>query len=67
VGPLLEPVTVIVEVPPGVVLAVETVSVDDPLPVMLVGTKLALAPEGRPAALNAIEPLNPLRAVVETV
>jgi hypothetical protein len=63
----LEPVTVIVEVPAGVVPEVETVSVDDAPATTLAGAKLALAPEGRPPALNAMVPLNPLRAVVETV
>jgi len=63
----LEPVTVTVELPEGVVLEVETVSVDDPPVEMLVGAKLALAPVGRPLALSAMEPLKLLRPLAETV
>jgi hypothetical protein len=49
----LVPVTVKVYPPPGVVEPVVTVMVEDPGPVTEVGLKLALAPLGKPFALNA--------------
>jgi hypothetical protein len=47
-------------------LKVETVSVDDPEPLIEVGLKLAVAPDGNPLALIDTLPLNPFRAVTLT-
>jgi hypothetical protein len=48
-----------VEFPAGVELAVATVSVEEPEPLMGVGLKLALAPDGKPLALRATVTVNP--------
>jgi len=48
------PVTVIVDVPSGVVASVATVSVELSPAVMLVGTNVVVAPSGRPLADNVI-------------
>jgi hypothetical protein len=61
------PVIVRVERPVGVVVAVVTVRVEDPVPVMLVGLKLAVAPAGSPLTLRPTVPLKPPRAVTLTV
>jgi hypothetical protein len=42
--------------PVGVVLRVETVSVEDPEAMMLAGTKDAVAPAGKPLALKLTVP-----------
>lgn len=47
---MLVPVIVRVELPPGVVVAVLTVIVELPEPVMDAGEKEAVAPAGRPEA-----------------
>ena len=46
--------------PAGVVLLVETASVDEPEPLTEAGVKLAVAPAGTPLAFNATLPLKPL-------
>jgi hypothetical protein len=51
----------------GVVLAVVTVRVEVPAPVMEAGLKLAVASAGRPLTLSPTLPLKPLIAVVVTV
>ena len=56
-----------VELPAGVELVVDTVSVDDPDPLIEAELKLSVAPVGRPLTLNDIAPLNPLKAEAETV
>jgi len=63
----LVPVTVSVEVPVGVVLPVVTVMVEEPLPVIVAGEKVAEAPVGKPLALRVTVPANPLRAPMVTV
>lgn len=55
----LVPVMVKVKVPAGVVLLVDTETVEDPEPVTEVGLKLAVAPVGRPLMLKATFPANP--------
>jgi hypothetical protein len=65
-APLLA-VTVSDEVPAGVLLPVSTVMVVDPLPVTVVGLKLAVAPAGRPEALKLTVPVKPFTAVVVMV
>ncbi len=60
-------VIVSVDVPIGVLPVVVTVSVELPVPVTVVGEKLAVAPAGNPLALNATEPEKPEIAVVLTV
>ena len=62
----LVPVMVMVEGPVGVVLAVVTVSVEVPLPLMVPGEKLAVAPAGNPVALRVTVPVNPFRAPTVT-
>ena len=62
----LVPVMVSVEVPVGVVPAVVTVSVEGPLPLMVAGEKLAVAPVGKPLALRVTVPANPFRAPTVT-
>lgn len=66
VPPLL-PVTVRVEVPPAVELAVLTVTVEVPDPVMEVGLNEAVTPLGNPEMLSGTLPVNPFRAVTVTV
>src|SRR5207248_6005506 len=61
------PVTVRVEVPAGVVEAVETVSVEELPAVTGLGLKLPLAPEGSPLTARLTEPAEPEVTVVETV
>ena len=63
----LVPVTVIVELPGGVDVDVVTVIVELPEPFTEVGLKLALAPDGRPDALNVTVPLKPLSEPTFTV
>jgi hypothetical protein len=63
----LVPVSVSVKLPVGVELVVVTVSVEEPEPLMEVGLKLALAPEGKPLALNATVPEKPFCEVTMTV
>jgi hypothetical protein len=46
-------------VPPGVVLDVFTVSVEDPEPVIVLRLKPDVAPDGSPLTLRATVPLNP--------
>lgn len=63
----LVPVTVIVYAPPTVVLAELRVRVDVPAPVIDVGEKVAVTPDGAPLVINATAPANPPRAVVVMV
>jgi hypothetical protein len=63
----LVPVMVSVELPVGVVPAAVTVSVEGPLPLMVAGEKLAVAPVGKPLALRVTVPANPFRAPTVTV
>ena len=63
----LDPDIVIVKVPTGVLPVVVIVSVELPLPVIVIGEKLAVAPVGSPLALSAIDPENPATEVVLTV
>ena len=49
--------------PAGVELRVVIVSVEDPEPLIVLGLKLALAPDGKPLALKLTLPLNPFKAV----
>ena len=67
VTPPLVPVIVRVAGPTGVVDRVATVSVAVPAPAMDDGANVAVAPAGSPLTLNATEPVNPFRAVVDTV
>jgi hypothetical protein len=53
--------------PIGVVLAVVTVIVDEPLVVTEVGLNVADAPAGRPLALKVTVPVNPPLGVTVTV
>jgi hypothetical protein len=43
------------------------VSVEDPEPLMEVGLKLAVAPEGKPLALSATVPVKPFCGATDTV
>jgi hypothetical protein len=63
----LVPVMVSVDVPTGVVLAVVTVSVEVPLPLIVAGEKLAVAPVGNPLAPRVTVPVNPFSAPIVTV
>ena len=63
----LAPVMVTVEVPAGVEVLVETVSVDEPEPATEGGLKLAIAEAGKPLAVSATVPLNPEIAPIFTV
>ena len=63
----LVPVTVNVLVPTGVDVEVLTVMVEEPEPLTDVGTKFALAPLGKPAALKFTVPLKPLMLPMLTV
>ena len=65
--PPLVPVIVSGKLPPGVVLEVITVSVDEPAPVIEAGLKLPEAPEGNPLTLRATLPAKLFKAVVDTV
>jgi len=59
---------VTVTVPVVVLLVVVMVSVDDPEPPLIaVGLKLAVAPEGKPLALNVTALLNPLLGLTDAV
>lgn len=61
------PVMVSVYVPGVVPVVVLTDNVDEPPPLIEVGLKLPLAPEGRPLTLSETLSLKPLRAVVVAV
>ena len=61
----LAPVIVSVYVPTGVLVLVVTESVDEV--VAGFGVKLPVAPAGRPLAVNATWPVNPLIGVTATV
>jgi hypothetical protein len=63
----LAAVTVIVEVPAGVELAVVTVSVEEPDVTIDAGLNLAVAPLGKPLALSEAVPLKPFTADTVTV
>jgi hypothetical protein len=63
----LVPKTLSVYVPTGVVLAVAIVSVEEPVPVIETGLKLAVAPVGSPLTFRATTPLKLFNAVVEIV
>jgi hypothetical protein len=63
----LVPVMVSVDVPTGVVLTVVTVSVEVPLPLIVAGEKLAVAPVGNPLAPRVTVPVNPFSAPIVTV
>ncbi len=67
VSAALAPLIVKVEVPTGVLPVVVTVNVELPVPVIVAGEKLAVAPAGNPLALSAMEPEKPENAVVLTV
>jgi hypothetical protein len=60
-------VTTNVDVPPGVVLLVFTVSVEEPEVVTDVGLKVAVAPVGNPPTLSPTVPPNPFSAPTVTV
>ena len=55
------------ELPTGVFALVVTVMVDDPVPVTVVGLKLAVAPVGSPFTPNPVLPVNPFSAVTVAV
>jgi len=61
------PVMVMVELPVGVLDPTLTVMVDDPPAVTEVGLKLAVAPEGSPLVLKAIDSAEPLVTAVVMV
>src|SRR5579859_102673 len=63
----LVPVIVRVELPVGVLLLVEMVSVEVPAPLIDAGLKLAVAPAGKPLALSVTAPLKPLTAPIVVV
>jgi hypothetical protein len=63
----LTPLSVKVEVPAGVLPVVVTVSVELPAPVTVAGEKLAVAPLGKPLALNVTTPANPFSAPIFVV
>jgi hypothetical protein len=64
----LVPVIVMVDVPAGVELMVEMVSVEEPEPPLMDdGLKVAAAPEGKPLALNDTTPVKPLSGLIVTV
>ena len=63
----LVPVMVSVEFPVGVEVAVVTLREDDPEVLIEVGLKVAVAPEGKPFALSAMDPVNPFCAAAVTV
>src|SRR5271156_1546064 len=51
----------------GVLLEVKMVIVEGPVPMTTLGEKLAVAPAGRPLALNVTFPVNPPVPVIVTV
>jgi hypothetical protein len=61
------PVIVRVYVPVGVVVAVETVSVECPEVETDAGLKLAVAPVGKPLTLRFTVPVKPLRGLIDAV
>jgi hypothetical protein len=61
------PLMVTVDVPVGVFLPVFTVNVELPLPVIVVGLKVPVAPAGRPLTPSVTVPVNPLIAVTVAV
>lgn len=63
----LVPVTVMVELAIGVEVVVVIVSVEEPDPETVVGEKAAVAPVGRPLALNVTVPVNPLSGEIVAV
>ena len=63
----LTPVIVIVNEPCAALRLNAIVSVDEPAPVMEVGLKLAVAPEGSPLTLSDTAELNPFNTLVLTV
>jgi len=63
----LVPVMVRVYVPAGVDVLVVTDIVEEPEPATEVGLKLALAPEGKPLALNVTLPVKPPDSVTVVV
>ena len=63
----LVPVMVSVYVPAAVVLAVETLNVEEPEPVTEAGFNVAVTPAGAPLTLSATAPLNPPLGVTFTV
>jgi hypothetical protein len=63
----LVPVIVRVYVPIGIVVAVETVSVELPEPVTDVGLKIPVAPVGSPLTLRLTMPVKPLSALIDAV
>jgi hypothetical protein len=63
----LVPVTVIVKGPVAASLAVLTSKVDEPLPPMLVGLNVPVAPDPKPAAVREMVPEKPFVGVAETV
>jgi hypothetical protein len=60
-------VIITVYVPTGVVVAVETVSVELPEPVTDVGAKLAVAPAGNPLTPRATVAVKPFSALIVVV
>jgi hypothetical protein len=56
-----------VDVPVGVLLAVETVRVEFPEPVTDVGLNWPVAPDGKPLTLRLTVPVNPFKAVTVVV
>jgi hypothetical protein len=66
--PASAPVIVSVEVPTGVVLEVETFSVEEPEPPLIVdGLKFPVAPAGSPLTLRPTVSANPLLGLTVTV
>ena len=63
----LVPVIVRGYVPVGVVVAVETVSVEFPEPETDAGLKLAVAPAGKPLTPRLTVPVKPLRGAIDAV
>jgi hypothetical protein len=60
-------VIITVYVPVGVVVAIETVSVELPEPAIDVGLKLAVAPVGSPLTLGFTVPVKPFRTPIVVV
>ena len=50
--------------PAGIDVAVPMARLIEPLPLTVVGVKLAVAPEGKPATLNVTVPVKPLIAAI---
>jgi hypothetical protein len=63
----LDPVIASANAPVWALPVVETVSVDEPDPLILAGLKLVLAPDPKPEALKETAPENPLLPVTVTV